>query len=62
MDNKTWRPIDFHWKRSFSNISYADAWAIGMEQEKLMSKIMSLPKIKETWDSDFVMQEMLKMC
>ena len=47
---------------SFSNISYAEAWVIGMEQEKLMSKIMNLPNIKETWDSDVIMQEMLKMC
>ena len=47
---------------SFSNISYAEAWVIGMEQEKLMSKIMNLPNIKETWDSDVIMIEMLKMC
>ena len=29
---------------SFTNISYADAWNIGMKQEKLMHTIMELAK------------------
>ena len=46
---------------SFTNISYSDAWKIGMQQEKLMSDIMSIENIDELWDSDEVMQKMLDL-
>jgi len=46
---------------SFTNISYADAWHIGMKQEKLMQSIMSKPNISEVWDSEDVMEEMLRL-
>jgi len=47
---------------SFTNISYADAWQIGMKQEKLMAQIMETPNIAEVWDSDSVMEKILKLC
>jgi hypothetical protein len=46
---------------SFTNISYSDAWEIGMQQEKLMSDIMSIENIDKLWDSDEVMQKMLDL-
>lgn len=46
---------------SFTNISYADAWVIGMKQEKLMQTIMSKPNIDQIWDSEDVMKEMLRL-
>ena len=46
---------------SFSNISYSDAWKIGMKQEKLMSQIMSIPNISEIWKNEEIMQKMLKL-
>jgi len=46
---------------SFTNISYADAWNIGMKQEKLMQTIMENPNITEIWDSDEIMEEMLRL-
>jgi kynurenine 3-monooxygenase len=46
---------------SFTNISYADAWVIGMKQEKLMQTIMSKPNIDQIWDSEYVMKEMLRL-
>ena len=46
---------------SFTNISYSDAWKIGMSQEKLMADIMSIENIDELWDSDAVMQKMLDL-
>ena len=46
---------------SFTNISYSDAWKIGMSQEKLMEDIMSIENIDELWDSDAVMQKMLDL-
>ncbi len=44
---------------SFTNISYADAWVIGMRQEKMMQEIMKIPDIETVWESDFVMEKML---
>ena len=44
---------------SFSNISYSDAWEIGMRQEKLMKQIMKTPNIEEIWNSEIIMQKML---
>ena len=46
---------------SFTNISYSDAWEIGMKQERLMKKIMSIANIQEIWDSDDIISKMLKM-
>jgi len=46
---------------SFSNISYSDAWKIGMKQEELMSQIMSIPNITDIWQSEEVMLKMLKL-
>jgi len=46
---------------SFTNISYADAWNIGMKQEKLMQTIMENPNITEMWDSNEIMEEMLRL-
>ena len=46
---------------SFTNISYSDAWEIGMKQERLMKKIMSIANIQEIWDSDEIVSKMLKM-
>jgi kynurenine 3-monooxygenase len=46
---------------SFTNISYADAWHIGMKQEKLMQSIMNIPNISEVWDSEDIMEEMLRL-
>jgi len=46
---------------SFTNIPYADAWEIGMKQEKMMEEIMSNPNIHEIWESDRIMQKMLSL-
>ena len=43
---------------SFTNIPYADAWEIGMKQEKMMEEIMSIPNIEKIWESDEIMQKM----
>jgi len=43
---------------SFTNIPYAEAWKIGMKQEKLMQNIMSTPNIEKIWESDKIMQKM----
>ena len=37
---------------SFTNISYSDAWEIGMKQEKMMEEIMKTSNIKKEWKSD----------
>ena len=46
---------------SFTNTPYSEAWKIGMKQEKLMEQIMSIENINELWDTDEVMQKMLKI-
>ena len=46
---------------SFTNISYADAWKIGMKQEKMMQSIISTPNIEEIWGSDKIMQKMCSL-
>ena len=43
---------------SFTNIPYADAWNIGMKQEKMMEEIMSMPNIDLIWESDHIMEKM----
>ena len=42
---------------SFTNIPYADAWEIGMKQEKLMQKIMNIPNIEKIWESEYIMKK-----
>jgi kynurenine 3-monooxygenase len=46
---------------SFTNIPYAEAWEIGMKQEKLMQSIMTTPNIEEIWESDEIIQKMLSL-
>jgi kynurenine 3-monooxygenase len=46
---------------SFTNIPYADAWEIGMKQEKMMEEIMNTPNIEKEWKSDEIMQKMLSL-
>jgi kynurenine 3-monooxygenase len=46
---------------SFTNISYSDAWEIGMKQEKMMEEIMKTPNIEKEWESDEIMQKMLSL-
>ncbi len=46
---------------SFTNISYADAWDIGMKQEKMMEEIMTIPNIENIWESDKIMKKMLDL-
>ena len=46
---------------SFTNISYSDAWGIGMKQEKMMEEIMKTPNIEKEWESNEIMQKMLSL-
>ena len=46
---------------SFTNIPYAEAWEIGMKQEKLMQSIMNTPDIEKIWKSDKIMQKMCSL-
>lgn len=46
---------------SFSNISYSEAWHVGMKQEKMMQSIMNISNINETWDSEEIMEKMLTL-
>jgi len=46
---------------SFTNIPYAEAWEIGMKQEKLMQKIMNTPDIEKIWKGDEIMQKMCSL-
>ena len=46
---------------SFTNISYAEAWEIGMKQEELMKEIMKIPNIEKEWKNDKIMQKMLSL-
>lgn len=43
---------------SFSNISYSDAWKIGMKQEEIMQKIMAIENIEKSWEKGEIMQKM----
>ena len=44
---------------SFTNTPYAEAWEIGIKQEKIMQQIMSMPNIYKIWKSDKIMQKIL---
>lgn len=46
---------------SFTNISYSEAWHVGMKQEKMMQSIMNTSNINETWDSEEIMEKMLTL-
>ena len=46
---------------SFTNTPYAEAWKIGMKQEKMMQSVMSTPNIEEIWKSDKIMQKMCSL-
>lgn len=46
---------------SFTNISYSKAWKIGMKQELLMQKIMSIPNIENIWESEEIMSKMIEL-
>ena len=54
---KKWTPL--YSMVSFSNISYAEAWKIGMKQEKLMEEVMKTKNIEKVWNTDEIMQKML---
>ena len=54
-----WTPL--YTMVSFTNTPYADAWKIGMKQEKMMQSIMSAPNIEEIWESDEIMQKMCSL-
>lgn len=54
-----WNPL--YSMVSFTNISYAKVWEIGMKQEKLMQNIMTSPNIAEQWDSEEIMGKMLDL-
>ena len=42
---------------SFTNISYSEAWSIGMRQEKIMQEIMQIPNIDKIWKNQEIMQK-----
>ena len=46
---------------SLTNISYSKAWKIGMKQELLMQKIMSIPNIENIWESEEIMSKMIEL-
>ena len=46
---------------SFTNTPYAEAWEIGMKQEKLMQTIMNTPNIEEIWESNEIMKKMCSL-
>ncbi len=52
---ESWTPL--YSMVSFSNISYSEAWEIGMKQENIMKKIMCIPNIKEIWDDNDIMKK-----
>ncbi len=46
---------------SFTNIPYNEAWKLGMHQEKIMSKVMSLPNIENCWNEPIIMEKILAL-
>ena len=46
---------------SFSNISYQEAWKIGMKQEKIMKEIMDIENIEKLWKNEEIMQKILNL-
>lgn len=54
-----WIPV--YSRVTFSERPYAEALAIGDEQERIMQEIMKLPDIETKWDSDEVEKKMLSL-
>ena len=42
---------------SFTNVSYSEAWNMGMKQEKIMQEIMQIPNIEKVWKNEEIMQK-----
>ena len=56
---KKWTPL--YSMVSFSNISYEEAWKIGMKQEKIMKEIMDTENIEKLWKNEEIMQKILNL-
>jgi len=54
-----WMPL--YSQVTFSHIRYSEALKKGEEQTKLMDEIMKMEDIEQNWDSEEVMQAMLKL-
>lgn len=54
-----WTPI--YSRVTFSDNPYADALAIGDQQEAMMQKVMEIPNIEAIWDTPEVEQKMLEL-
>ena len=46
---------------SFTNIAYAEAWKIGIKQEKIMQEIMRIPDIEKKWENEQIMKTILSL-
>lgn len=46
---------------AFTEVPYHTAWTEGLRQDKVMEKIMALPNIHEIWDSNEVLDLVLKL-
>ena len=56
---KKWTPL--YSMVSFSDISYEEAWKIGMKQEKIMKEIMDIENIEKLWKNQEIMQKILNL-
>lgn len=54
-----WMPL--YSQVTFSHIRYSEALAAGKRQDKIMDKVMELPDIKNSWDSEEVEQMIINM-
>jgi kynurenine 3-monooxygenase len=43
------------------DVPYSEALRVGDEQKKVMDKIMSMPKIEDDWDEQFVMDQLFEL-
>ena len=53
-----WMPL--YSQVTFSNIRYSEAYLNGKRQDKIMKEVLQTPNIEANWDSEEVMQEILK--
>lgn len=53
-----WMPL--YSQVTFSDIRYSDAYLNGKRQDKIMKEVLQMPNIENKWDSEEVMQEILK--
>lgn len=53
-----WMPL--YSQVTFSNIRYSVAYQNGQRQDKIMKEVLEIPEIELNWDSEEVMQEILK--